>query len=211
MTQEIKKRRYKELKSKVCIPQISDLRYTALTRTLMNSGDELANAEIRRIVNITKNFATALGSERRIKYCGNEDCQTLPFMKVDNKGKELSTRSFIPTAYHILQEYDLLYLKSELTLKELNFMRTRKMGVWKRTTFLHINRVGLNKNAQYYQDCIDIINQVISLREYDMAMCIENPDSKIEKIHRDFLDVLNKLKKKIQALKSKRHPPPPPR
>ena len=211
---------YEGLKSEVCIPHTSDSRYTALKHTLMNAGDALAKIEVKRIVDITKNFATALGSERKIKYCGNEDCKTLPHIKnFDSKDNELLTRSFIPTAYHILQDYDLMYLKSEILLKELDSRRKLENVQWRRTTFNKINQIGLNKNAQYYQDCIDTINQVISLREYDMAMCIKTPNKKMKKEYKKFLEmrekhkaflvVLEELKTLIQNLKSKRHPPPP--
>ena len=195
----------------MCIPNINDSRYKALKRALVCSGDALARIEIKRIIDITKRFVTALGSERRIRYCGNEDCKTLPFMKVDSKGNELLTRSFIPTAYHILQDYDLLYLKSEILLKDLESFRELKMGSWRRTILNRIDQTGLNKNAQYYQDCIDTINQVISLRNYDMEVCIENPNNDIKEKHKDFLDVLKKLRKRIQILKSKRHPSQSPR
>ena len=205
---------YNDLKSSVCIPYRNSTEYKDLKNALVNSTDELAKSRIKIIINITKRFETALHSELKRKiitrrtYCGDEDCQTLPH--INNKGS--MTRRFIPTAYHILQDYDLMYLKCNIELKQLDFNRGLNMKKWRRTTFrtiIYTGEEGMEKdNDLYYPDCIDTINRVISLRRYDMDSCIENPNEKIKEDHEKFLRQLNELNSDIQDhIQDKKTPP----
>ena len=207
---------YQFLKTRVCI-QKRNKKYKALKNAITSETNDVAERKIKQIVAMTKRFAIALALEeerynntdntgntgnRTTTYCGDTTCQTLPYNRNWNKDIE-TTRNFIPTAYHILQEYDLLYLKAEVPLKQILIRGNNTISEWSTKAYSDISIVGkkigdVDERLEYYNNCIDTINQIIALRNYDKDIChngIDNDD------HIPFIIELRQLESDIHLLK----------
>lgn len=206
--------RYKTLKKEVCIVD-RNKQYDDLTDAIMSRDVNESKHMIKKIVNITKCFVNAFNKEEINKgnkklnnkrYCGDEiRCQTLPYSK---DWPEKQTRGFIPTAYHILQEYDLLHLKARVNFIDIKERNKKSISVWGTLTYSDINDISYdiensNEKKQYYDDCISTINQIIYLRTYDIGACLKNrATTKQIEDHEGFIKELRTLRESISELKN---------
>ena len=204
---------YEFIKRKVCIKKRNS-QYEALRTSIMSNDKDVAYRKVQEIVTIAKRFEMALALEeeqynntnntgnRTTTYCGDTPCQTLPYSRNWYKDKE-TTRSFIPTAYHILQEYDLLYLKAKISFENIQKRNTETIANWASLTHSDISLVGkkigdAEKKLEYYNSCINTINQIIALRNYDKDICNNGIDTDG---HISFIKELRQLESDVNLLK----------
>ena len=202
---------YRSLKRNVCIQKREFHQYEALKNTIKPNDKDAADRKVQEIVTMTKRFAMALmkNTGRTTTYCGDIpergiriSCQTLPYNRNWDKDEE-TTRNFIPTTYHILQEYDLLYLKAKISLEKILEMGDDTIADWTSKALSDIKFVGKEINdtdekIEYYNSCISTIEQVIFLRKYDMYTCHNGIDTDS---HTTFIEQLMNLSRNVVSSK----------
>ena len=191
--------RHENLHEKVCIPNINDRKYnipySELVSKITNQGTK---KDLIEIVEMTELFVSSLKENKKNRYCNPKHCRTLPYIH-----KVRDTRDFIPTSYHILQDYDLLYIKSEASSEALkDITRIRDPNIWEQYAERLIKKKGekLKESikSKYYQDCVETIQRVIFLRNFDLQYCIESSKTSERENHEKFIGNLTSLKDTLE-------------
>ena len=190
--------KYDSLQTGVCMTTRNN-RYKKLT-TAMEKDNDTKIAKTTKLVNMTESFLNSLKEEqnRTGTYCGERKCQRLPYSRFWFK-EVPSDREFIPTTYHILQEYGLLFLKAKMNFEKIKVMNKKTISQW--TVLAHSGIVhqgntirNSDERIQYYEDCIDMVNKIIYLRNYDADICLINStDTKKRSDHEGFTNELKTL------------------
>ena len=197
---------YDSFQKRVCMTT-RNARYKKLV-TAMEKDEDTKIAKTTNLVNMTENFLNSLKEEQNRTgntktYCGERKCQKLPYSRFWFK-EVPSDRDFIPTTYHILQEYGLLFLKAKMNFKEIKEMNKGTINEWTivaHTEIVHQGKTFINSNEriQYYEDCINMVNKIIYLRNYDADIClIDSTDTEKRRKHEGFTKELKELIKLIQ-------------
>ena len=192
--------RYENLHEKVCIPKLNSRENNTKYRDLVNEITKQGNKEdVKEIVKMTELFVNVLEKNKKDIYCNPKRCRNLPYIK-----NKKDTRDFIPTSYHILQDYDLFYIKSDVSREILKkITNIRDFAKWEKYADLLITNKGEtfeeSMKSKYYQDCVETIQRVILLRKFDLDYCTEPGETTERENHNKFIDRLNSLKNKWEG------------
>ena len=201
--------KYNSLQTKACMTTRNS-RYRRLT-TAMEKNEDTKIAKTTELVDITEKFLKYLKKEQNKTgktgktYCGERKCQKLPYSRFWFK-EVPSVRDFMPTTYHILQEYGLLFLKAKINFKKIKEMNKGTIYEWTvdAHTEIVVNQgntiINSNERIKYFEDCINMVNNIIYLRNYDADICLIN-STNIEK-RRDHEGFTKELKNLINLIEN---------